>query len=131
MLRYLTGAEGLRWTPQVSFNYLGQMDQAVSSSGWFEFAPESAGSQQSEELTRTALIEVDGAVSEGRLQLRWSYSEEVYEEATIARLAAGYMERLRSGSSHCQASAGGFTPPTSPWRTSRTGSWSGSWRKWA
>ena len=109
VLRYLAGAEGLEWEPQVSFNYLGQVDQTVTTGGWFEFAPELAGSALSDSLRRGALIEINGAVSEGRLQLRWSYSGELHEDATITRLAEGYIERLRELIAHCQESPGGFT----------------------
>ena len=114
VLRYLAAAADLKWEPQVSFNYLGQVDQTVTSGEWFEFAPESAGVNLGEGLQRGALLEISGGVSEGRLQLRWIYSAELHEESTIARLAEEYMERLRELIAHCQESAGGLTSSDFP-----------------
>jgi non-ribosomal peptide synthase protein (TIGR01720 family) len=105
-LRYLAGEEGLEWEPEVSFNYLGQMDQTATAGEWFEFLPEPAGSPLSENLRRRALLEISGVVSEGRLKLRWSYSAELHEETTIARLAKGYMTCLQELIVHCQESPG-------------------------
>ena len=105
-LRYLAGEEGLQWEPEVSFNYLGQMDQTATAGEWFEFLPEPAGSPLSENLRRRALLEISGVVSEGRLKLRWSYSAELHEETTIARLAKGYMTCLQELIVHCQESPG-------------------------
>ena len=114
VLRYLAGAEGLEWQPQVSFNYLGQMDQAVSAGGWFEFSAEPTGSGLSDSQQRGALLEINAGVSAGQLQLRWSYSGELHEEASITRLAEGYLEYLRKLIAHCQRSAGGLTPSDFP-----------------
>ena len=114
VLRYLTPVEDLAWEPQVTFNYLGQVGPSASTGAWYEFAPESAGSSLSDTLRRGALIEVSGAVSEGRLQLRWSYSGELHEEATILRLAEDYLESLQRLIAHCQESAGGVTASDFP-----------------
>ena len=74
---------------EVSFNYLGQLDQVVSSGSFFAFAPESAGEQVDGRTPRDHILEVTGAVREGRLGLRIGYAEGMHRRDTVERLAAG------------------------------------------
>src|SRR5205823_864743 len=86
VLRYL-GGEALETVAEVSFNYLGQFDQARAEAGLFETAAEGTGSWQAEDRRRAHLIEVNGLVSGGRLRVDWSYSEAVHERGTVQVLA--------------------------------------------
>lgn len=114
--RYLRGdevAQTLKALPQaeVAFNYLGQFDQSLSSSSLFQFAPESSGRVYSPQETLPYLLEINGMVSAGQLHLEWSFSQEIYRNATVEKLAVGYIDALRSLITHCQSpDAGGFTP---------------------
>ncbi|PMB49540.1 non-ribosomal peptide synthetase [Fischerella thermalis CCMEE 5205] len=114
--RYLKGdevAQVLQALPQaeVAFNYLGQFDQSLSSSSLFQFAPESSGRVYSPQETLPYLLEINGMVSAGQLRLEWSFSQEIYRNTTVEKLAVGYIDALRSLITHCQSpDAGGFTP---------------------
>ncbi|NJK57793.1 MAG: AMP-binding protein, partial [Pleurocapsa sp. SU_5_0] len=121
VLRYLSDepkvTQQLRTLPQaqVIFNYLGQFDQSISPSSLFGFAPESSGLAHSPQSRRSHLLEINGMVSQGQLQLEWSYSHELHERTTIETLAQNYIEALRALIAHCQSpDAGGFTPSDFP-----------------
>lgn len=121
VLRYLSDepeiTEQLRTLPQaeVVFNYLGQFDQNISQSSLFDLAPESSGLANSPKGKRSHLLEINGMVSQGKLQLKWSYSQNIHNRATVEALAHDYMEALRLLIAHCQSpDAGGFTPSDFP-----------------
>ncbi len=118
LLRYLRGggdeiAAGLAGAPQaeVSFNYLGQLDQAFPESSPFRVARESVGPSHSVAAKRRYRLDVRSSVLHGRLGIRWAYSENQYRRDTIEALAARVMEALRELIAHCLApEAGGYTP---------------------
>jgi non-ribosomal peptide synthase protein (TIGR01720 family) len=117
LLRYLCEdtefTAPLRALPQaeVSFNYFGQLDQAVPQSTPFVPARESRGLERSALGTRSYVLDVIGSVRGGRLQLRWVYSNNLHRRKTIENLAQGFLEELRLLISHCTApEAGGYTP---------------------
>ncbi len=121
ILRYLSQDEArrlkLQALPQaeVSFNYLGQFDRVLSESTLLAPAKESNGPAHSPLGSRSHLLEVNGFVASGRLQLDWTYSENVYQRTTVERLAWGFMEALQSLIAHCQLpEAGGYTPSDFP-----------------
>jgi len=100
--------------PQVVFNYLGQLETA-SGTGPFQVAPESPGPLRSLRQPSRYLLEISGAVVEGRLQMGFSYSENVYRRSTIEALADGFASALRSLTEHCRTpEAGGVTPSDFP-----------------
>jgi non-ribosomal peptide synthase protein (TIGR01720 family) len=98
ILRYLSKESQLSFLPQaeVSFNYLGQFDQSFDDNSLFTLAKESFGSPQSPRGSRSYLLEIDGFVSDGRLQVGWTYSEALHQQTTIAKLAENFIEKLRS-----------------------------------
>jgi non-ribosomal peptide synthase protein (TIGR01720 family) len=103
---------------ELSFNYLGQLDQALSGSLFFRPAQESSGPPHSPRGQRPHLLEVNGFVVGGRLQLAWTYSQQVHRRATVERLAQGFLEALGALIAHCQSpEAGGFTPSDFPGAT--------------
>jgi non-ribosomal peptide synthase protein (TIGR01720 family) len=121
MLRYLCAEEGVRgrlaeaWEAQMSFNYLGQLDQVIADSSLYDLAHESVGPVYSERDRRKYLLVGEGRVIEGRLQLSLEYSTNVHRAETIERLADTYMEVLRAIIEHCTSpDAGGFTPSDFP-----------------
>jgi non-ribosomal peptide synthase protein (TIGR01720 family) len=121
LLRYLKEdaaiTEKLRSLPQaeVSFNYLGQFDQVVSPDALFQLAKESSGLEQSQRGSRSYLLEVNGFIVEGQLQLNWTYSSNLYQQPTIEGLAQNFVAALRSLITYCQSpEAGGYTPSDFP-----------------
>lgn len=47
------------------------------------------------------MLTIIGLVANGRLQLRWTYSENVHRRTTIENLASNFMEALRGLIRHC------------------------------
>ena len=82
--------------PQISFNYLGQLDQALPESPVFKLAAESAGPSRSRAGRSLYLLDITGAVVRGQLRFDWSYSEGLFRRETIERLAADFAAALRS-----------------------------------
>jgi amino acid adenylation domain-containing protein/non-ribosomal peptide synthase protein (TIGR01720 family) len=109
--------EVLRSLPkaEVSFNYLGQLDQVLNTSSMFKFASESEGSNQSDRNYRSYLLEIDSSIISGQLQLQWHYSQNLHQQSTVETLAQRFIEELRSIIAHCQSPEGvGFTPSDFP-----------------
>ena len=105
--------EQLNSLPQaeVIFNYLGQFDQVLPESSLFSLAQESIGSAQSLSSKRSHLLEINSIITQGRLQVKWTYSQRLYRQTTVEALAHGFIEALRSLIAHCQSpDAGSFTP---------------------
>lgn len=102
VLRYLKGESRLhQLKADVRFNYLGQTDQVFESS---MFAPASESTELGRSLrgNRSYLLDINGIVAQGRLQLTWTYSEAIHRRATIECLAQGFMQALREIIAHCQ-----------------------------
>ena len=100
--------------PEISFNYLGQFDQIQSQTGW-KFAQESTGPNQSDRQTREHLMNINGRVVEGELQINWTYSKNVHTQGTVENLAQSYVQAIRSIIQHCQSEdAFGYTPSDFP-----------------
>jgi len=120
LLRSMRGEEGLTGKlarmqkAEIIFNYLGQLDQILDP-GMYVPAKESSGPQQDLGSRRTHLLEVKGSVMEGCLQLEWTYSEHIHNEATIKQLAQACVAALRRLIEHCVSDgAGGYTPSDFP-----------------
>jgi amino acid adenylation domain-containing protein/non-ribosomal peptide synthase protein (TIGR01720 family) len=94
--RYLgAGASEREARAEVSFNYLGQLDQVLSG-GEFRPAKESAGASQSRDNKRPHLLAVNGMMVNGQLQMVWGYSEAVHRRETIERVATQFIQTLRA-----------------------------------
>lgn len=121
VLRYLSDdlqiREQLKGADRVelSFNYLGQLDQVLNPDSLFAGARERSGPQQSERGQQRYALEVSVAVMQGQLQVRCTYNERLHATETIERVLDQYMRALRELVAHCQtAEAGGFTPSDFP-----------------
>ncbi|MEH1781198.1 MAG: amino acid adenylation domain-containing protein [Nostoc sp.] len=121
ILRYLSSDRATRLklqhlpTAEVSFNYLGQFDQMLSALPLLRLAKESSGSSVSLKNTRSHLLEVDGFVAQGKLQLTWTYNQKFHQKVTVERLAQSFIEALAALISHCLSSeVGGYTPSDFP-----------------
>ncbi|WP_236147178.1 non-ribosomal peptide synthetase [Scytonema millei] len=101
VLRYLSGSQ-LGSQAEIQFNYLGQSDRVFQSS-LFAPAYESCGSGRSPQGSRAYLLDINGIVAEGQLQLDWTYSEAIHRRATIENLANSFLGILRQLIAYCQS----------------------------
>ncbi|HEX6292209.1 MAG TPA: amino acid adenylation domain-containing protein [Herpetosiphonaceae bacterium] len=121
ILRYLRAdseaVAQLRALPraEISFNYLGQFDQALPEAAPFRLATAAYGPEHSPRGERQHLIDINGFVAAGALQMTWTYSRHVHRQATIERLAHGFIAELQALIAHCLSpDAGGYTPSDFP-----------------
>ena len=100
-LRYLSDEEtagqlASRPRPRISFNYLGQFDQMTND--LFRVEPDQTVAVQSAyapQGQRPHLLQVNGLVSNGRLQLNLRYSQNLHRAATISQVADRFLGHLR------------------------------------
>uniref|UniRef100_UPI0035C78745 non-ribosomal peptide synthase/polyketide synthase n=1 Tax=Pseudomonas allii TaxID=2740531 RepID=UPI0035C78745 len=104
--------------PRITFNYLGQFDSSFeddTEQAFFTPTGERAGSDQSEHALLGNWLEINGQVFGGELNLSWSFSREMFSEATIQGLADAYAQELKNLIEHCCASTQqGVTPSDFP-----------------
>ncbi|RKG72301.1 non-ribosomal peptide synthetase, partial [Corallococcus terminator] len=81
---------------EVAFNYLGQFDALATGAGGFSLAKESSGPAMGDGGQRGHVLEVNGLVVGGRLEVTWTYSEALHTRATVEGLARAYTEALRT-----------------------------------
>ncbi|XXF81242.1 amino acid adenylation domain-containing protein [Myxococcaceae bacterium GXIMD 01537] len=120
VLRYL-GPEALSRplqalaSPEVSFNYLGQVDPPFTPDSPFISAQELRDDTRAPQGPRGHLLEVDATVKEGRLEVLWCYSEAAHRPETVRALADSHLAYLRALIGHCVSpDAGGYTPSDFP-----------------
>jgi amino acid adenylation domain-containing protein/non-ribosomal peptide synthase protein (TIGR01720 family) len=117
LLRYVCQEPSLADTlsAPLSFNYLGQFDQILNPDSDFQIAQESAGADISLQSQRQHLLDVNGLIVGGELQLNWTYSENLYDRQTIDQLAHNCLNNLMAIIAHCvQPDVGGYTPSDFP-----------------
>jgi len=114
LLRYLSGdpeiAARLRALPQadVRFNYMGQFDHVLAGDALLMPAREFGGPTRSPRGGRRYLLEIDGRVVGGQLELGWTYSTDIHRDDTIASVSQDFVEALRS----LIASRAAYAPPS-------------------
>jgi non-ribosomal peptide synthase protein (TIGR01720 family) len=111
-----TTAERLgRWADsQVLFNYLGQWDRRISGAGRLAFAAPIAVCA-APEFRRDYLLEINAIVFDGRLRIDWTWSEDMYDRATVAGLAREALMALHELIDHSLSTgSSGFTPSDFP-----------------
>ncbi|MFD3167087.1 amino acid adenylation domain-containing protein [Herpetosiphon sp. NSE202] len=119
LLRYLNPELGsqLQALPaaQVSFNYLGQLDQGQEQAALLRLTQESVGATRHPASQRAYLIEINSSLVNHQLHVDWAYNSTIHEHATIATLANGFIEALQQLIAHCQApNVGSYTPSDFP-----------------
>ncbi|MEV7601138.1 amino acid adenylation domain-containing protein, partial [Kitasatospora sp. NPDC089797] len=101
--------------PPISFNYLGQWDGTTGAEGLIRDRLPALGLDHEPEEPRPYLLDVVGMVEDGVLGFTWIYSDEVFDEATVARLARQHLTALRALVDHClRPGSGGATPSDFP-----------------
>ncbi len=116
ILRYLSVDSGLsaRPQPRMVFNYFGQFDQVLADSKLFRFARESTGPWHSPKQRRRYALGVNALVIEGRLEVRWTYSNDL-DFTAMRQLADEFLTALEELIVHCQSPhAFGRTPSDFP-----------------
>lgn len=112
ILRYLRKPDEMLYShTEVIFNYLGQLDRVQAGFPFLSLAKESNGNRRDRLQTRRYLLEVNGFVTEDKLEVNWIYSQNIHQKATIERLAQSFLTALQTLIAHCQSpEAGGYTP---------------------
>ncbi|MES1250325.1 MAG: condensation domain-containing protein, partial [Chitinophaga rupis] len=96
ILRYLAGKD-YRQSPEILFNYLGDFGSGVRSTqgdSLFEFSGSPRGREVSEDMGRTAVLEVTGMVVGGQIRLSIGYSGRQYAADSMEALLAAYHRHL-------------------------------------
>ncbi len=111
----LRAALGAQPEPEISFNYLGQLDGGAAPATRLRFAAGPRGRESAEGEPRRTALAVSGGIVGGSLQLSWTYGKGAHRRETIERVAAAYADALRALIAHCRgADAGGCTPSDFP-----------------
>jgi amino acid adenylation domain-containing protein/non-ribosomal peptide synthase protein (TIGR01720 family) len=102
--------------PRISFNYHGQWDLGSDDphdvrTGLYRARCAPIGQDFAPSAERAHLLDVTGLVERGQLELSWTYSDAVHDEATIRRVAEDVAAALREIIDYCgRPGVGGRTP---------------------
>ena len=101
--------------PQITFNYLGQLDQGKDDAALLRLSNLPSGSGQHADELRTHVLDIVAAVRRGELVTSFQFSTALHDRETIAQLAGGFEQNLRALIDHClRPGAGGHTPSDFP-----------------
>jgi fengycin family lipopeptide synthetase B len=89
--------------PQVSFNYLGQLDQVLRNNSLFARERDLTGAEQSLRSRRSHPLSIVSFVRDGKLRINWIYSRNVFSASSIQGLADNYSHLLHELIGHCLA----------------------------
>jgi len=116
ILKYLSEdllANSLQQQPQLVFNYLGNQTKSKDDAG-ITFTPISEGSRHPSS-ERSYSIEINSFIIDGKLSLRWSYTNKLYKVSTIEKLADKFGETIKEIIRYCQnKESGEYTPSDFP-----------------
>jgi len=80
--------------PEISFNYLGQVDRGFSNDFPIEAGNDSIGPARGLQNKRQYLLDINGGIFNGELSLEITYSRDIHKKYTIAALADNYSKAL-------------------------------------
>jgi len=102
-LRYLGGSVPAV-EPGIAFNYLGQWDASdgQAGGGLFRQTHGSFGRDHDPAERRAHLLDVVGAVQEGKLAFSWLYQPARHERSTVERVVADFAAALRAIAEDCR-----------------------------
>lgn len=115
-LRYLHPSEATRSNLAIScwdvvFNYLGQLDNVISTDTILSGAEEEVGQNVSDFCPLKSKLIINSSVTANQLSIEWRYSKKEYEDSTIEALSMKYIEVLKQLVDHCLTKEGReFTP---------------------
>uniref|UniRef100_UPI002625A9AF non-ribosomal peptide synthetase n=1 Tax=uncultured Kordia sp. TaxID=507699 RepID=UPI002625A9AF len=108
ILRYMSDDEVLQkslanisW--DIEFNYLGQLDNALTSNNWLSAASEHPGENLHKNTPHKTRLDVNSFIADGELQLSFGYSKRNYSAETIETIANAYITKLKAIIEHCVA----------------------------
>ncbi|QHZ48659.1 non-ribosomal peptide synthetase [Bacillus sp. NSP9.1] len=110
ILRYLTDGADFSLKPEISFNYLGQIDNEVQTEF---FGPSSydMGNQVSEESEALYALSFSGIIKGEKLIMSCSFSTKEFDRQTVQEIMDRFKHHLQQLIDHCTAKEGReFTP---------------------
>lgn len=116
ILRYLGRDKPLcdMRSPEISFNYLGNLDAGQAEDGTFSLSAQSSGAQRDPRQQREHLIDISGAIINDSLEIYWTYNPSVHHEHTISLLASDYMQTLEMLVEQSREHEAQYTPSDFP-----------------
>src|SRR5258708_7809580 len=100
---------------ELSFNYLGRLDQLAQADSSFRPASASVGSDHDPAGRRQYLLDVSARLVDGRLNVEWIYAGRAFRDETIERLSTTFLHKLRILIADVLASVdGGYVPADFP-----------------
>nr|WP_272819430.1 non-ribosomal peptide synthetase [Scytonema hofmannii] len=100
---------------QISFNYLGQFTQILNTEPLISSASESSGQNQSLQGQRSTSLDINAIIADQQLQIHWTYSRNLHEQATIEHIASEFVCELQNLIAHClEPDNVGYTPTDFP-----------------
>ncbi|HEX3531179.1 MAG TPA: amino acid adenylation domain-containing protein [Thermoanaerobaculia bacterium] len=88
---------------EVVFNYLGQLSQVEQASALFVPAREPVGPLEAAAGLRRHVLEINAAVTAGRLRIAWTWSASLHRRETVERWAGALLRALRDLVAHCRS----------------------------
>ncbi len=117
LLRYLHASKVVRdrlaeveW--DLTFNYLGQFDNVVDTSYWFNQTEESNGTAIHPNFPLPDNLVINSAVTSGQFNMTWSYSDQHFEAKTIEQLANAFIENLSRLIEFCRDNDNNMATPS-------------------
>ena len=120
LLKYLGQGDDLQVlrdfpASQISFNYLGQLDQVEQPDSMFVQASESTGDELAPAAQRKYLIDLSARVQQGELIVSWRYAGKMMDHSRIVALADSFTDELEDIIQHCSSGEHfGYTPSDFP-----------------
>ena len=89
----------------ITFNYLGQLDNLMEHSKWINRANEYTGNAIDKNYPLTEKISINCHIANQKLVLSWKFSGLEYYKSTIQKLADAYLKYLGELIVHCKTSS--------------------------
>ncbi|MGB0521647.1 MAG: amino acid adenylation domain-containing protein [Flammeovirgaceae bacterium] len=98
-MRYLHPSEEIRNSLQVEqwdvlFNYLGQFDNLSQKENRLQISSEKTGQGFGDATPFHHHFMINSLITDGQLEVTWSYSDEMYESETVQQLAQAFIQNL-------------------------------------
>ena len=113
VLKYLSGEKQMPQYPPLVFNYLGnQKNTKLTDELTLIPIPEGARHPSSE---RNYSLEINAFISEGKLNINWSFTNKKFKVATIEQLTLEFEANIKSIIAYCKnKDSGEYTPSDFP-----------------
>lgn len=80
--------------PELSFNYLGQVDSNLSDDGLFRLSKESTGKELSGKTKRPILFEINCQVFRKQFIVRIEYNQNIHDRIFVKKMAEIYLKKI-------------------------------------